>query len=269
MCYRSIKYSYPVCNNFVDQEDFDLNQALLTALSFYREFPALGANSGQAQLGNNSSQAQYQNASPAIWANQRAIQQTPVQRPQQQQQQQHVVNPQPSQQHPQTQSAQDQSQRGNDDLFASSSHLQSVMDDSRYQSALGQMPISRQPPTTNADEYPPLGRNSADENDDRRGNMLQSAGFGGFSNANAFSLPQEQSQPRNQPPSASSSQADNSRPSAGVDRLTSPNGIRFGGTFASCSGSFQYNSNTLISYLWRPFAFRANPSRTPGGSRPR
>ena len=254
------------------QENFGLNQASLTALRFYyREFPALGANSGQAQLGNNSSQAQYQNASPAIWANQRAIQQTPVQRPQQQQQQQqqHAVNPQPSQQHPQPQSAQDQSQRGNDDLFASTSHLQSVMDDSRYQSALGQMPISRQAPTTNTDEYPPLGRNSADENDDRRGNMLQSAGFGGFSNANAFSLPQEQSQSRNQPPSASSSQADNSRPSAGVDRLTSPNGIRFGGTFANCCGSLQFSSNTLISYLWRPFAFRANPTRTPGGSRPR
>ena len=110
------------------------------------------------------------------------------------------------------------------------------MDDSRYQSALGQMPISRQPPTTNADDYPPLGRNSADENDDRRANMMQNAGFGGFSNANAFSLPQEQSQSRNQPPSASSSQADNSRSSAGADRLTSPNGIRFGGIFASYSG---------------------------------
>ena len=234
----------------------------------YREFPALGANSGQGQLGNNSSQAQYQNASPAIWANQRAIQQTPVQRPQQQQQQ-HAVNPQPAQQHQQTQSAQDQSQRGNDDLFASTSHLQSVMDDNRYQSALGQMPISRQPPTTNTDDYPPLGRNSADGNDDRRGTMLQNAGFGGFSSANAFSLPQEQSQSRNQPTSASGSQADNARPSAGVDRLTSPNGIRFGGIFASCSGSLQCNSNTSISYLRRTFAFRANPPRTLGGSRPR
>ena len=38
--------------------------------------------------------------------------------------------------------------------------------------------------------------------------------------------------------------------------------------FASCSGSWEYNSNILISYLRRTFAFRAHPSRTLWGSRP-
>ncbi|KAK3171231.1 hypothetical protein OEA41_003315 [Lepraria neglecta] len=90
------------------------------------------------------------------------------------------------------------------------------------------MPTARQPPTTSVDDFPPLGRHGADENDDRRGNMMQNAGFGAFSNSNAFSLPQDQPQSRNALPSASSSQANNTRSPSAVDRVTSPNGVGFG-----------------------------------------
>jgi len=102
------------------------------------------------------------------------------------------------------------------------------MDDSRYHSALGQMPASRQPQTTSVDDFPPLGRNGTDENDDRRGSMMQTSGYGGFSSSNAFSLPPDQAQGRNPLRSASGSQANNTSPSV-VERLTSPNGVGFGG----------------------------------------
>lgn len=58
---------------------------------------------------------------------------------------------------------------------------------------------------------------------------MQNAGFGGFSNANTFSLPQDQIQSRHGLPSTSSSQANNTRSSSVVERLTSPNGMGFGG----------------------------------------
>ncbi len=58
---------------------------------------------------------------------------------------------------------------------------------------------------------------------------MQNAGFGAFSNTNAFSLPQDQIQTRHGLPSASSSQANNTRSSSVVERLTSPNGMGFGG----------------------------------------
>ena len=181
------------------------------------EFPSLSGNS----------QPQYQNASQAIWANQRAVQQTPVQRPQHPQQQ--PINTQVSQQHQQTQQPQDQPHRTTEDIFSASSHLQSSLDDHRYGGAgtLGQMPASRQPQPTGVDEFPPLGRNGTDDNDDRRG-VVPNTGFAGFSN-NAFSLPSDQQQGRNPLASASSSQANNTRSSSVVDRLTSPNGMGFGG----------------------------------------
>lgn len=195
--------------------------------SFRRDFPSL----------SGAPQPQYQTPSQAIWANQRT-QQTPVQRPQQQQQQSAASQ---TPQHHQNQHLQDQPTRSNDDMYSMSSHLNSsATDDHRYGSngTLGQLPASRQPQTTNVDDFPPLGRNGTDENDDRRSNLMQSSGFGGFSNPhpNAFSLPPDQAQGRVNLPSASISQANNTRSSSVVDRLTSPNGIGFGGkvVYADC-----------------------------------
>lgn len=180
------------------------------------EFPSL----------SGTSQPQYQNTSQAIWANQRVAQQTPVQRPQQS----HPVGSQAQQQHQPTQQSQDQPQRGNDDMYSASSNLQNSLDDHRYggQSGIGQISSSRQPQSTSVDEFPPLGRNGTDESDSDRRNMMQNAGFGGFSNTNAFSIPQDQMQNRHGLPSSSSSQANNTRSSSVVERLTSPNGIGFG-----------------------------------------
>lgn len=183
------------------------------------EFPSL----------SGSSQPQYQNQSQAIWANQRTVQQTPVQRPQQPQ---NAISSQASQ-HGQSQQTQDQSQRGNEGMFTGSSHLQGAMDDHRYgnQSGMGSLSTSRQPQTSSADDFPPLGRNGTDEIEvDRRSNLIHNGGFGDFSNSNAFSIPPGQSQARHGLPSGSSSQANNTRSSSVVDRLTSPNGMGFGGT---------------------------------------
>ncbi|KAF6224783.1 hypothetical protein HO133_009977 [Letharia lupina] len=192
------------------------------------EFPSL----------SGTSQPQYQNTSQAIWANQRVAQQTPVQRPQQS----HPVSSQAQQQHQPNQQSQDQSQRGNDDMYSASSNLQNSLDDHRYggQSGIGQMPVSRQPQPTSVDDFPPLGRNGTDESDSDRRNLMQNAGFGGFSNANTFSLPQDQIQTRHGLPSASSSQANNTRSSSMVERLTSPNGVGFG---ASSTGRSPIESN--------------------------
>ena len=188
------------------------------------EFPSL----------SGTSQPQYQNTSQAIWANQRNAQQTPVQRPQQSL----PVSSQAQQQHQPNQQSQDQSQRGNDDMYSASSNLQNSLDDHRYggQSGISQMPASRQPQPTSVDEFPPLGRNGTDESDSDRRNMMQNAGFGGFPNSNTFPSPQDQLQ-RHGLPSASSSQANNTRSSSVVERLMSPNGMGFGGngdeTFSS------------------------------------
>ncbi|KAL9135451.1 MAG: hypothetical protein Q9175_003362 [Cornicularia normoerica] len=192
------------------------------------EFPSL----------SGTSQPQYQNTSQAIWANQRVAQQTPVQRPQQS----HPASSQAQQQHQPNQQSQDQSQRGNDDIYSATSNLQNSLDDHRYgsQSGIGQMPASRQPRSTSVDDFPPLGRNGTDESDSDRRNMMQNAGFGGFPNANTFSLPQDQIQTRHGLPSASSSQANNTRSSSVVERLTSPNGMGFG---ASSTGRSPIESN--------------------------
>ena len=91
------------------------------------------------------------------------------------------------------------------------------------------MPSTRQPQPTSVDEFPPLGRNGTDEGDNDRRNMMQNPAFGGFTNANSFPLPQDQIQSRQGLPSTSNSQANNTRSSSVVDRLTSPNGMGFGG----------------------------------------
>ncbi|KAM0801650.1 hypothetical protein BDR22DRAFT_888118 [Usnea florida] len=189
-------------------------------------------------LSGGTSQPQYQNTSQAIWANQRVAQQTPVQRPQQS----HPVSSQAQQQHQPIQQSQDQSQRGNDDMYSAASNLQNSLDDHRYgsQSGIGQIAASRQTQSTSVDDFPPLGRNGTDESDGDRRNIMQNAGFGGFSNANTFPLSQDQISNRHGLPSASSSQANNTRSPSVVERLTSPNGMGFG---ASSTGRSPIESN--------------------------
>lgn len=135
-----------------------------------REFPSL---SGAPQP------TQAQNPSQMVWANanQRAAQ-TPVQRQQ----------PPPTTQAPSRASQtpsnhpQQQSQPPHDDLFPSGVQFANRLDDFRNggQGISGQLG-GGQPQTGSIDEFPPLGRNVAAEiGQDRRGSVMQNAGFGSF-----------------------------------------------------------------------------------------
>ena len=176
-------------------------------------------------------QPQYQNPSQAIWANanQRAIQHTPVQRPQQQ----HVVNQQNSAQiQQQNQQVQDLTQQNTEELFSAASQFSSGIDDYRHggQGGVGQLSGSSQPQPGDIEEFPPLGRNgNEDTEQDRRGSLMQSAAFGGFSNADTFSIPQNPGQTRHGLPNAPNNQGDNNRPPVLVDRILSPGTLGFGG----------------------------------------
>jgi CCR4-NOT transcription complex subunit 2 len=105
------------------------------------------------------------------------MQQTPVQR------QQHPTSQVPSrpiqtQSHPQQ-----QSQPSHDDVFPSGAQFANRLDDYRNggQGISGQLGAGAQPQTGNIDEFPPLGRNVAAElGQDRRGSLMQSAGFGSY-----------------------------------------------------------------------------------------
>ncbi|KAE8146090.1 NOT2 family protein [Aspergillus avenaceus] len=124
-------------------------------------------------------QSQAQNPGHLVWANasQRAMQQTPVQR------QQHPTTQAPSrplqaQSHPQQ-----QPQPTHDDVFPSGAQFANRLDDYRNggQGISGQLGAGAQPQTGNIDEFPPLGRNVAAElGQDRRGSLMQSAGFGSY-----------------------------------------------------------------------------------------
>ena len=140
------------------------------------------------------------------------------------------------------------------------------MDDHRLGSTgtLGQLAASRQPQTTNADDFPPLSRNGADEIDERQGSMPQSAGYGGFQSANAFSLPPDQAQARNPSSSAPSSQANNTRASSVVDRLTSPNGIGYTGMVEILLGFVAPITNITQSFVKRTLSYRTKSSTTAG-----
>lgn len=140
-----------------------------------REFPSL---SGAPQP------TQTQNPSQMVWANasQRAAQ-TPVQRQQ----------PPPTSQAPSRASQtpsnhpQQQSQPHHDDLFPSGVQFANRLDDFRNggQGISGQ--LGGQPQTGSIDEFPPLGRNVAAEiGQDRRGSMMQNAGFGSFNPSIGF-----------------------------------------------------------------------------------
>lgn len=177
-------------------------------------------------------QPQFSNPSQAIWANanQRAIQHTPVQRPQQ-----HSVNPpasaQSSQQQ-QSQQNQELSPQNSEDLFSPNSRFNNALDDYRHggQGGVGQLSGSSQPQTGNIEEFPPLGRNSNDDaGHDQRGNLIQSAAFGGFSSTNSFSLASNSTQSRHGLPTPSSAQTDTSRSSNLADRTLSPTGQGFSG----------------------------------------
>lgn len=194
-----------------------------------REFPSL----------SGAPQPQYSNPSQAVWANanQRAIQQTPVQRPQQQ----HPVNSQlsaqssQSQLHQQHQQSQNVSQQTNEDLFTSNTRFTSGLDDYRHggQGGVGQLSGSGQPQTGNIEEFPPLSRNGNDDIvHDQRGSLMQNAAFGGFSSANTFTLPPNSVQNRQGLPNAQSSQSDTNR-SALLNRSLSPSHRQFGGAYTS------------------------------------
>ena len=175
------------------------------------EFPSL----------SGSSQPQYQPPSQAIW--QRNAQQTPVQRPQQPQAQL-IQSAQDSQQQQAIQQRLDISSQDNDDMFTGSTHLQNALNDYRQD---GQNPPqssgTRQPPTTNIEDFPPLGRNgTSDSLPDQRNP------FATFSNSNAFSSQQAQNQiqpTRSGLSSGLDTQANDTRSIPGVSRLMSPGGF--------------------------------------------
>ncbi|THC97766.1 hypothetical protein EYZ11_002748 [Aspergillus tanneri] len=131
-------------------------------------------------------QSQASNPGQLVWANasQRAMQQTPVQR------QQHPTSQAPSRA-PQTQShvPQQQSQPSHDDIFPSGAQFANRLDDFRNggQGISGQLGAGTQPQTGNIEEFPPLGRNvPAELGQDRRGSLMQSAGFGSYSSGMPF-----------------------------------------------------------------------------------
>lgn len=122
-----------------------------------------------------------------VWANasQRAMQQTPVQRPQHATSQAPQRPPQTQPQHPQQ-----QSQPAHDDVFPSGAQFANRLEDFRNggQGISGQLSAGGQPQTGNIEEFPPLGRNApADLSQDRRGSLMQGAGLGNYSSGMPFS----------------------------------------------------------------------------------
>ncbi|KAL8690167.1 MAG: hypothetical protein Q9218_004334 [Villophora microphyllina] len=186
---------------------------------FQSEFPSL----------SGTPQTQYQNPGQAVWANsnQRIIQHTPVQRPQQQQPAPVQNNTQPQPQ--QSSQIQESSQQPRDSIHAGSQYTSNNDDYHRGgQGGVGQLGSSAQPQPSNVEEFPPLGRSGTDDSPhDRRGSLMHSAAFGGFSSSNAFSLPPNQDQPPHRLPSAPGSQPDSRRSSTLVDRMMSPSSLSF------------------------------------------
>ncbi|PYI17703.1 NOT2 family protein [Aspergillus violaceofuscus CBS 115571] len=190
-------------------------------------------------LSGAAPQSQTQNPSHMVWANasQRAMQQTPVQRPQ------HATSQAPSRPpQTQTQHPQQQSQPAHDDVFPSGAQFANRLEDFRNggQGISGQLSAGGQPQTGNIEEFPPLGRNApADLSQDRRGSLMQGTGLGNYSSGIPFSgVNQSQSaQNRNMiaaslngqerimsPGNASSAGIDNSRSpvNQGSSRLPAP-----------------------------------------------
>ncbi|KAL8703624.1 MAG: hypothetical protein Q9201_003194 [Fulgogasparrea decipioides] len=180
------------------------------------EFPSL----------SGAPQTQYQNPGQAVWgnSNQRLVQHTPVQRPQQQPAPQHSNTQQqaPSQ-------TQEQQQQSREPIYTGSQFTGNNDDYHRGgQGGVGQLGASTQPQPSSIEEFPPLGRNGTEDGQqDRRGSLMQNAAFGGFSNSNAFSIPPAQDHAPNRLPSSQSSHPDSSISSTLVDRIMSPSSISF------------------------------------------
>ena len=195
---------------------------------FHREFPSL----------SNAPQTQHQNPGQAIWANanQRAVQPSSDQRPQQQNLRQNIT------QHHQSQNShqgQDASQQTPADLFSNGSQFPGRFDDYRHggQSGVGQLSSSTQPQPNSIDDFPPLGSGAPDDNGlDRRGNLIRSAAFDGFANANSYSGSSNTAPSQQIGSGQNNGASDGSRPTNLIDRVLSPGA--------------------------RPFA--ANASRSPG-----
>jgi CCR4-NOT transcription complex subunit 2 len=150
-------------------------QRLTVDINDQSEFPSL---SGAPQ------QAQPQNPSHAVWG-QRSTQQTTAQRQQQVVSQAQSAAPQSTQ----AQSRQSSQTSSHDDVFPSSAQFSSGLDEFRQgsQGIGGQMSAGSQPQTGSIDEFPPLGRNiSEDLSQERRGSIMQSAGFGGYGGSLGF-----------------------------------------------------------------------------------
>lgn len=203
----------------------------LLHLWIYRMFTRTLANSdadGHSEFPSLSGapRPQFQNPGQAVWANanQRATQHTPVQRPQQQQQPADLQISAQQQQQPHQQ-PQEQAQQTTEDIFSSGSQFSNGLDDYRHggQGGVGQLSGSSQPQTGSIDEFPPLGRNeNGDIGQDRRGNLMQNAAFGGYANGNAFAPQSNQIQNRQ---GGSAGQQDSGRSSTLVDRILSPSAL--------------------------------------------
>ena len=197
-----------------------------------REFPSL----------SGAPQAQFHNPSQAVWANanQRAVQHTPVQRPQQH----HPNNPQnSSQQH--SSSSHDGPRQITEDLFSSNSQFQASLDDYRHgvPGGVSQASGSGQPQTGNIEDFPPLGRNGIEGNGpDRRGSLMQNAAFATFSNTNGLNLSQTTGIPGTTAPS---NQSDNRAASTLADRIMSPNAMAFGGMDKITNTAVKGSNNKL------------------------
>lgn len=184
------------------------------------EFPSL----------SGAPQTQYQNPGQAVWANsnQRIVQHTPVQRPQQQQPA--PLQPNSQSQLPQPSQVQESPQQSRESVYTGSQYTSNNDDYHRGgQGGVGQLGTSAQPQPSSVEEFPPLGRHGTDDSQhDRRGSLMQNAAFGGFSSSNAFSLPSNQDQAPHRLPSAQGSQPDSSsRSSTLVDRMMSPSSLSF------------------------------------------
>ena len=186
-----------------------------------REFPSL----------SGASQTQYQNPGQAVWANanQRAVQNAPVQRPQQQL----PANVQaPSAQQQSTPTVQTSPQQSNDDIFPASAQFARGHDASSQVSRgsedyrhgnlgnVDQLLGSTQPQPGNIEEFPPLGRNGLGNiGQDPRSSMMQNTTFSEYVNDNAFTS-------RHQAlPNISTSHSDNTRSPSVIDRIVSPTGL--------------------------------------------
>ncbi|KAL8883707.1 MAG: hypothetical protein Q9215_008076, partial [Flavoplaca cf. flavocitrina] len=213
----------------------DLSVSSIPGLTIFTrsEFPSL----------SGAPQTQYQNPGQAVWgnSNQRATQQTPVQRPQQQ----HPISQQSNsqQQNQQPSQGQEQSQQSREQLYSGSQMSGSNDDYHRGgQGGIGQLGASAQPQSNSIDDFPPLRRNGTDEDQqDRRGSLMQTAAFGGYSASNNFSMPLTQESARHRLPNAQSGRPD-SRTSTLIERIRSPSSL----SFTSASNRQGPTSGTIL-----------------------